>query len=196
MKARWMGVFALGLVLAGTPTHLAAQAEFGLKGGVSFGNVSNKGVLPGDLGTRTGFAAGASVGLGTGVVGVGAEALFAQRGLSGDLGDTKIDYVDIPVYLKVQAPTPGISPFGYVGPQVSFEVTCKVSDVDCGDTGRAKTDYAGVIGAGVKFGGAQSVGFSVEGRYVYGLKDLKLDTVTSEESFKTRSFLILGGIIF
>jgi Outer membrane protein beta-barrel domain len=196
MKASWMVLFALGLVLASTPSDLAAQAEFGLKGGVSFGNISNKGVLPGDLGTRTGFAAGVSVGLGTGIVGLGAEALYAQRGLSGDVGDTKLDYIDIPVYLKVQAPTPGISPFGYLGPQVSFEVTCKVSDVDCGDTGRAKTDYAGVVGAGVKFGGAQSVGFSVEGRYVYGLKDLKFATVTSDESFKTRSFLILGGIIF
>jgi hypothetical protein len=194
MKARYMFLFVLGLVLVSTPSHLAAQAEFGLKGGVSFGNISNKGVLPGDLGTRTGFAAGASVGLGSGLVGVGGEALFAQRGLSGDVGGTKLDYIDIPVYLKVQAPTPGISPFGYLGPQVSFEVTCKVSDVDCGDTGRAKTDYAGVVGAGVKFGG--EVGFSVEARYVYGLKDLKFDTVTSDESFKTRSFLLLGGIIF
>jgi outer membrane protein with beta-barrel domain len=196
MKARCLCLFVLGLVVVSTPSHLAAQAEFGLKGGVSFGNISNKGVLPGDLGTRTGFAAGASVGLGGGLVGVGAEALFAQRGLSGDAGDTKLDYIDIPVYLKVQAPTPGISPFGYIGPQVSFEVTCKVSDVDCGDTGRAKTDYAGVVGAGVKFGGGQTFGFSAEARYVYGLKDLKFATVTSDESFKTRSFLILGGIIF
>ena len=189
-------LFLLGLVLVSTPSHLAAQAEFGLKGGVSFGNISNKGVLPGDLGTRTGFAAGASVGLGGGLIGAGAEALFAQRGLSGDAGDTKLDYIDIPVYLKVQAPTPGISPFGYIGPQVSFEVTCKVSDVDCGDSGRAKTDYAGVVGAGVKCGGGQTFGFSAEARYVYGLKDLKFATVTSDESFKTRSFLILGGIIF
>ena len=196
MKARSMFWVVLGLVVVGTPPHLAAQAEFGLKGGVSFGNISNKGVLPGDLGTRTGFAAGASVGLGGGLIGVGAEALFAQRGLSGDVGDTKLDYIDIPVYLKVQAPTPGISPFGYIGPQVSFEVTCKVSDVDCGDTGRAKTDYAGVVGAGVKFGGGEKVGLSAEARYVYGLKDLKFETVTSDESFKTRSFLILGGIIF
>src|ERR1044071_7141699 len=98
MKASWVVFFALGLALAGTPSHLAAQAEFGLKGGVSFGNISNKGVLPGDLGTRTGFAAGASVGLGSGIVGVGAEALYAQRGLSGDAGDTKLDYIDIPVY--------------------------------------------------------------------------------------------------
>ena len=51
--------FLVGLVAA--PTRLIAQVEFGIKGGASFGNISNKGVLPGDLKTRTGFAAGVSV---------------------------------------------------------------------------------------------------------------------------------------
>lgn len=184
----------LGLVAA--PASAAAQVEFGIKGGASFGNISNKGVLPGDLKTRTGFAAGVSLGLGTQLLGVGAEALFAQRGLSSDgTGEAKLDYLDIPVYLKLQVPSPGVAPFGYVGPQVSFEVNCKNGDLDCSDNGRSTTDYAGVIGAGVKFGGG-NVGFTVEARYIYGLKDLKLDTVTSDESFKTRSFLILGGLVF
>lgn len=182
--------------LLAAPPSLAAQAEFGLKGGASFGNISNKGVLPGDLGTRTGFAAGASLGLRARIVGVGIEALYAQRGLSSDAGDQKLDYVDIPVYLKLQAPTPGISPFAYLGPQVSFEVNCKNGDLDCSDTGRSTTDYAGVIGAGAKIGNESGLGFTVEARYIYGLKDLELSTVTDEDSFKTRSFLILGGIVF
>ena len=188
-------LFLIGLVTA--PTQLVAQVEFGLKGGASFGNISNKGVLPGDLKTRTGFAAGVSIGLGAQLLGVGAEALFAQRGLSSNgTGDAKLDYLDIPVYLKLQVPSPGIAPFGYLGPQVSFEVNCSNGDLDCSDNGRSTTDYAGVIGAGVKFGGSGKVGVTVEARYVYGLKDLKLDTVTSDESFKTRSFLILGGLVF
>ena len=184
------------LALLAAPASLAAQVEFGLKGGASFGNISNKGVLPGDLGTRTGFAAGASLGFRARVVGVGVEALYAQRGLSSDAGDQKLDYVDIPGYLNLQAPTPGISPFGYLGPQVSFEVTCKNADLDCVDTGRSTTDYAGIVGAGVKFGKEDGIGFTVEARYIYGLKDLKLSTVTDEDSFKTRSFLILGGLVF
>ena len=188
------GVMLLALLTA--PAGLAAQVEFGLKGGASFGNISNKGVLPGDLGTRTGFAAGVSLGFRGGLVGIGGEALYAQRGLSSDAGDQKLDYIDIPVYLKLQAPTPGLSPFAYLGPQVSFEVSCKNIDLDCVDTGRSTTDYAGVIGAGVKIGSQSAVGFSVEARYIYGLKDLELSTVTDDDSFKTRSFLILGGIIF
>jgi hypothetical protein len=188
-------LFLMGLIAA--PARLVAQVEFGIKGGASFGNISNKGVLPGNLKTRTGFAAGVSLGLGAQLLGVGAEALFAQRGLSSDgTGDAKLDYLDIPVYLKLQVPSPGIAPFGYVGPQVSFEVNCKNGDLDCSDNGHSTTDYAGVVGAGVKFGGSGKVGFTVEARYVYGLKDLKLDTVSSDDSFKTRSFLILGGLVF
>ena len=186
----------LALTLAAA-APASAQVEFGLKGGASFGNISNKGLLPGNLKTRTGWAAGASLGYRAGLVGIGGEALFAKRGLKSDgTGDLKLDYVDIPVYLKIQAPTPGISPFGYIGPQVSFEVTCKVDNVDCADGDRSKTDYAGVVGAGVKFGKEGGVGFTAEARYIYGLKDLKLGTVTSSESFKTRSFLILGGVVF
>jgi len=186
----------LALTLAAA-APASAQVEFGLKGGASFGNISNKGLLPGNLKTRTGWAAGASLGYRAGLVGIGGEALFAKRGLKSDgTGDLKLDYVDIPVYLKIQAPTPGISPFGYIGPQVSFEVTCKVDNVDCADGDRSKTDYAGVVGAGVKFGNEGGVGFTAEARYIYGLKDLKLGTVTSSEIFKTRSFLILGGVVF
>ena len=195
--SKWFVVLgALGLTLAAA-VPASAQVEFGLKGGASFGNISNKGLLPGNLKTRTGWAAGASLGYRAGLIGVGGEALFAKRGLKSDgTGDLKLDYVDIPVYLKIQAPTPGISPFGYIGPQVSFEVTCKVDNVDCADGDRSKTDYAGVVGAGVKFGNEGGVGFTAEARYIYGLKDLKLGTVTSSESFKTRSFLILGGVVF
>src|SRR5690242_11182243 len=69
----------LGLLLAG-PAVLAAQSGFGIKGGASFGDVSNKGVLPGDLGGRTGFAVGLSLASRGGLVGLGVEGLYAQRG--------------------------------------------------------------------------------------------------------------------
>lgn len=196
-------LWAAALLLAAVPVVAQAQtgAEFGLKGGVSFGNISNKGVLPGNLDNRTGFAAGVSVAT-TGLIGIGGEALFAQRGIKSDVaGDgTKVDYVDIPVYLRVMAPTPGIKPFAYAGPQVSFELRCKANDADCPDVSpggaeRKKTDFAAVIGGGAQFGG-ENGRFSLEGRYIYGLTDLKLGTVTDANSYKTRSFLILAGFVF
>lgn len=179
------------------PVTLAAQ--IGLKAGASFGNISNKGVIPDNLKTRTGLAGGLYLESG-GVIGMGFEALYAQRGLDEDQAastqEVKFDYIDVPVYLKVVLPTPGIKPFGYAGPQVSYEVRCKTaSGAACtvASDDHSKWDYAAVIGAGVHFD-LSSFRLGIEGRYVYGLKDLKPSTVTSAESYKTRSFMILASI--
>jgi hypothetical protein len=197
MRVRTLFVSAgIALALHGT---LAAQAEFGLKAGASFGNISNKGLLPGNLKTRIGAAGGLFLGYRAKIIGFGIEALYAQRGAKSDesIGDqsTHLDYVDIPAYLKVTIPTPGVRPFIYAGPQISFEAKCRTANntANCPDNdGRKKTDYAGVIGAGLRLGG--SMGLTLEGRYVYGLQDLKLATVTSSESYKNRTFMLLVGI--
>src|SRR5207237_640732 len=121
----------------------------------------------------------------------GAEGLYDQRGADSDestaIAETKLDYLDIPIYLRVAPPTPAIQPFIYAGPQLSYELKCKTGAGDaCAGSGyssdHSKWDYAGVIGAGVRLGGRLK--FGVEGRYVYGLKDLKFGTVTSGSSYK------------
>lgn len=200
MPVRSLSRLVVAAGLLALPATLAAQAEFGIKGGASFGDISNKGLLPGDLDNRTGFAAGVSLGMRARAIGLGVEALYAQRGVTasdavaGD--DLELDYIDIPVYLKLQVPTPGVSPFAYVGPQISFEMRCRNVDVDCVDGSRETTDYAGIVGAGLKLGNETGLGFTVEARYIYGLRDLNPSTITDDDSFKTRSFLILGGILF
>ncbi|HEU5218358.1 MAG TPA: porin family protein [Gemmatimonadales bacterium] len=197
MRVRTLMISA-GIALAVHGT-MAAQTEFGVKAGASFGNIKNKGVFPGELKTRTGAAGGLFLGFRAKVIGAGIEAMYAQRGARSDqsINDqwTRLDYIDVPAYVKVSIPVPGIRPFIYAGPQVSFEVKCKTANgtTDCPDTDRKKTDYAGVIGAGVRLGGS-SLGLSIEGRYVYGFSDLKLSTVTSSESYKNRTFMLLVGI--
>ena len=185
----------LTLALGGLPAVLAAQG-FGLKAGASFGNVSNRGVLPGDLGRRTGWAGGLYLTSGS-LVGIGVEGLYAQRGLVADGASpepTRLDYADVPLYLQVQLPLGPVRPFAYAGPQVSYELRCRTAGGDpCAETSeRRKWDYAGIIGAGIRLGG--NLRFGLEGRYVYGLRDLRLSTITSSESYKTRSFMILGSI--
>ena len=177
--------------LIGSPA--AAQIEFSVKAGASFGDVSNKGLLPGSLSRRDGFAAGLALATG-GLVGFGVEALFAQRGVaSGSVAaERKLDYVDFPGYLRVRLPFPVIKPFAYAGPQVSKEIRCRAGGVNCPDVGRSKTTYAAVIGGGVQIGAGKT--FSLEGRYIHGLTDLKLSTLTSSSSYQTRSFLILVGL--
>jgi len=193
MKRLTPCLIAAALVLA---PAASAQSGLGLKGGFSYGNVSNRGVLPGNLQERTGFAAGLSLGTGTHLLGFGAEVLYAQRGVAGGStpDERKLDYLDVPVFLRALFPTPGLQPFAYAGPQVSFELRCRAGSSDCPDTDRPGTSYAAVIGGGVRLGAASA--FTLEGRYIYGLTDLKLSTVTSSESYRTRSFLILGGLAF
>jgi Outer membrane protein beta-barrel domain len=192
---RTLAIIGLAAALGATSTTARAQG-FGIKGGLSYGDVSNRGLLPGDLDTRTGFAVGLAAGSSWNLIGIGIEALYAQRGVkkSASADSREIDYLDVPAYLRVALPTPGISPFAYAGPQLSFELRCHAGGTDCPDTDRRHIDYAAVIGAGVRLGGRSA--FSLEGRYLYGLSDLKLTTVTTSESYRHRSFLILGGVSF
>ncbi|HEY5219273.1 MAG TPA: porin family protein [Gemmatimonadaceae bacterium] len=188
VSAAIVAAFALG----SAPAARGQGGAWGIKGGLSYGNVSNSGVLPGDLHSRTGYAIGLGY-QGGAPLGIGLEALYAQRGLDGSGSNGRaLNYIDVPLTLRYTVPTPGISPFVFAGPQASFEVQCRAGDADCPDTDRPKTTYAGVIGAGVRLTG----GLSLEGRYVYGLTDLKLNTVTTSQSYKTRSFMALLGIGF
>jgi hypothetical protein len=192
-RAPFLSALAL---LCAVPAVARAQSAMTLKGGLSYGDVSNRGVLPGNLDTRTGFAVGLSLGATRSLLGFGLEGLYAQRGVhNGSSPDSRsLDYIDVPAYLRVTLPTPGLAPFAYAGPQASFEVRCRAGASPCPDTNRPRVSTAAVIGAGVRLG--QTSAFSVEGRYIYGLTDLKLSTITSSRSYQTRSFLVLAGYEF
>jgi hypothetical protein len=185
----------LALVLLGAAWSLAhAQSGIGIKAGLSYGTASNSGVAPGAT-QRSGYAVGVAL-ASSGVIGFGIEGLYAQRGFTSTnpADSRRLDYIDVPVYLRLSLPTPAISPFAYAGPQLSYELNCGTDSGSCPNSGNAKITYAGVIGGGLKFG--MLGGLSVEGRYVYGLSDLKLSTVQSSTSYQTRSLLLLLGLGF
>lgn len=188
MKSMIAVIAAAALSMIAAPMA-GAQGAFELKGGFSYGRVSNQGILPGDVGARTGFAVGVAARTG-GLIGIGAEGLYAQRGVD----SRELDYLDVPGYVRASLPLPVVTPFAYAGPQLSFELQCQAGGVACPDGDRSKTSYAAVIGAGVRVGARKGV--SIEGRYIYGLSDLDLETVTSAETYQTRSFMILAGIGF
>ena len=178
--------------LCAVPAASSAQG-FGIKGGLSYGQAPNgNGVLPGTLSGNSGFAIG--VGLSTGgLLGFGVEGLYAQRGFKSSVtgNSQKLTYVDVPLYLKLTLPIPAVTPFAYAGPQGSFEMGC---DGGVCPSGHAKTTYAGVIGAGLKFG--MLGGLSLEGRYVYGVTNLNYGTVSNPVNYQPRSFMLLAGIGF
>jgi hypothetical protein len=192
---RILGLIA-ALLFAVAPRMASAQ-NLSLKGGLSYGNVSNSGLLPGELDHRSGFAAGlALTPAAAAPLGLGIEALYAQRGVESSTdGDSRhLNYIDVPLYLRASIPITGAAPFLYAGPQLSFELSCHADPGDCPDSDRPKTSYAATIGGGVRLGGRSAL--TLEGRYIYGLTDLKLGTITSSTSYKTRSFLLLAGLTF
>src|SRR5690606_5127083 len=108
------GVLLLG-ALAGIGLGAGeAHAQVGLKAGLSHGSISNTGVLPGDLGGRTGFAAGLSFGTGYETpLGIGIELLYAQRGSEepNNPSSRELDYIDIPAYVRLAIPAGSVQPF-------------------------------------------------------------------------------------
>ena len=118
--------FVAILALCAAPVLAQAQGGgFGVKGGLSYGNVSNGGALPGSVTRRSGLAAGISLATG-GLIGFGIEGLYAQRGVTSTVvtDSHQLDYIDVPVYLRIALPTAPISPFVYAGPQASYELKC------------------------------------------------------------------------
>lgn len=187
-------LFAISAALALIAAPLPVDAQVGVKSGLSFGNVSNTGALPEELGVRTGFTIGVSA-FTPGALALGVEGLYSQRGVSSQAGfqSRELEYLDLPLLLRLSIPA-GVSPYAYAGPQLSFELACNSGGGDCPRGDRPKSPQAAVIGAGVAFGVGPRV--SIEGRYIYGLRDLDFETVTDGESFKERSFIILAGVTF
>ena len=188
-RTRWRIVLAT-LVVA-TPAVSSAQS-IDLKAGASFATLSNK--LP-DWKSRTGFAAGLGFDLGSGLIGLQPEVLYVQKGVafdgtpSGSSDAPRLGYIDVPVLLKITLRTPAIQPMFYAGPSVNFRLSCSFNGADCKDATNS-TDYGVVLGAGVRLGGSH--GFTLEGRYTWGLKDVN-DPGAGVKN-ETRTFLMLAGI--
>ena len=195
MKRSMAWLAAIPLMLA--PAVAQAQGGFGIKGGVAFADVDERGVLPGSLEGRTGWTGGLYLGTPPAALGLNIEALYARRNFRGpdNTSTRRLDYIDVPAYLRLMLPTSSISPYFYAGPQLSIELNCRAGDdSDCPDAGRSSTSWSAVIGGGLRLGNRGA--FTLEGRYVYGLTDLDFGTITSSDSYRQRTFLILGGIGF
>jgi hypothetical protein len=171
----------VGLV---APVH----AQFAIKGGVTFSTLSKDDLSP-DFENSTGFAAGIHFGLGSGKFKIQPEALLIQVGASGITetgeGELNLSYLQIPVNLRFNFGSGGITPFILGGGYASFEMSCDVEDLvdDCDDLDLGGSDYGVDFGGGLKFAG----GLFAEARYNLGLNE------SGEFNSKQRVFLILAG---
>lgn len=165
----------------------------GIKGGWLFTNFSQEGL---SFDRRQGYQVGVWFGGNRpGVVGVMAEVNYGKKGaeLVG-LGDYDVNYVGVPVLLRVNGGTrsrSGINAYGVVGPELDWLINHSLLGVDIED------DTAGFELGLVVGGGIEITRFIAELRYVHGLRGISKTFDLSETTkLKTRSFAILFGIRF
>jgi len=164
----------------------AAEAQFALKGGLSFGSATESAYLP-DLSTKTGFAGGLSFGLPLGsVVELRPELLYVQKGgkLANDDSFT-LNEINIPLLLQLDIPITGLMPYVYAGPQGELELKCTAFDTDCVDTSSFR--WGAVGGVGIRLAKV----ISIEGRYNWTLSE-----ISSDINSKPRTILLLVGFHF
>jgi hypothetical protein len=186
-------LFLVAGCLGFAPAVVSAQTSIGIKGGLSYATLSDKSP---DFDSRTGFAAGIAVDMRSGLIGIQPEILYVQKGVTAtgmpSGSSPKLDYLEVPVLLKLTLGTPGIQPMVYAGPSAGFRLSCKVAEVTCNSGTIKSTDWSAVLGGGVRIGGNK--GLTLEGRYSWGLKDIH--DVSAGVDQKTRTFLALAGFSF
>lgn len=194
-------------VVAQTSQSSGGRGTYGVLAGVNFANLGGSDVQ--DAKTRTGFVGGvyAAWPLGTGLS-FQLEALYSMEGAktnTGANGALKLDYVRVPVLLRVAVPTASMTrPFLAFGPSFGLQTKCEVSgssgttsvSASCDEFNRTagggfenKTfDVAGRLEAGLTFD-TNGRRFIVGGSYSHGITD-----VFKDANVKNRVFSIFLGI--
>lgn len=182
--------FLLAVILVSfTSSPVRAGMDFGLKAGVSLSQVNAELF---DTDNRTGFVGGVYGAFDLSpVFGVQPELLFVRKGAKlfstnvtiggitfGKVGTTlDVDYVEIPVLLRIAAPNPGPVDLRLLaGPVASFKMDEKLSTTGLIgvslDTDQIKTsDFGLAVGgaAAIRNGSTRLV---AEGRYTFGLSNV------------------------
>jgi len=191
----------LGLVILtiGAQAAMCGKASVGITGGINIATVRGDDVE--DVDSRTaGFFGGFVEYPFTPVVSIQPEFLYTMKGASdtynGYKVTVKLNYVEIPVLLRVNIPTESnVKPFLVAGPGIGFKVSSK-SEVNSHeeDIEDVKgTDFGFIFGGGIGFP-VGSYMMSVAARYELGLTSV--DDSEYEEDVKNGVISIGAGLGF
>ncbi|MGH7740300.1 MAG: porin family protein [bacterium] len=176
-----MNGLKLGLILvalAAIAAPLRAQSlntfHLGLEAGANFSNLMGKdlnslGSLNAD---RLGFVAGGYLELDLGnSFALRPEVLYEQKGaaISGSTTTTELDYIEIPVLLKIGLGSPVFNPSILVGPSFDWNTLAKDGN---GNISNVNSSDIGLV-AGLQINVSK---FLVSGRYELGLDNVAHDT--------------------
>jgi hypothetical protein len=194
----------LAVVCLIAPPALAQSLTYGVKGGVTFANLSEEGkAVTATFDTRIGHIAGGFVTWPlSGRLALQPEVLFTQKGAKVEQGGgtltQELDYLDVPVLIRYRLTGTDerhFSAFG--GPAIGVKLRAH-SRASFGETAieddvsdQLKATDLSVVG-GVAY---QRGRLSLEGRYAWGVSDIDKDT-SDDVKIRTRVIAILAGWTF
>jgi len=201
MKKVLIGFVAVLFAVAVLPQ--SGAASIGIKGGFALSNLrfSNAG----DVGTLSNLQAmtgGFSLGMNLGLFCIQPEILYVRMGAKQVYDavstETHLDYVQVPLFLKVNIIPGPVSPMIYGGGYGSYLLSAKgvgggVSE-DIKDQVKS-TDYGLVFGGGVDFKLAV-VKLTAEIRYNLGLANIAKNPDPADLTVKNKSLMFLVGVTF
>ena len=191
MTNRFRTAAIAAIVALGLASPAAAQGlGFGVKGGWVYPDFSTD---FGDYKNNSGWQAGIFLGGNReGVAGLQVEFNYLRKKAETDLGTTELSYLQIPVLLRLNTPSPTKESFqfyGIVGPTFDVKVGDSFTGINLID------EYEG-LDIGIMGGvGIEIVRVIVEGRYSYGLRALN-KSLSDLGELKSHSFAILVGFRF
>ena len=159
----------------------ALSIKYGVKAGVNLSNMSNDMTFDPGFSMGTGFQVGALVNLhwgqrtesslpGTGLWGLQPEILFSNQVIKSDGGDVKLNYIKVPVMLKVY-PLSRLSV--EVGPEFSYLISASPESLNVDGATVKVEDCKGFnFGAGIGAAYEFNFGLMVGARYSMGFSDL------------------------
>ena len=159
----------------------ALSIKYGVKAGVNLSNMSNDMTFDPGFSMGTGFQVGALVNLhwgqrtesslpGTGLWGLQPEILFSNQVIKSDGGDVKLNYIKVPVMLKVY-PLSRLSV--EAGPEFSYLISTSPESLNVDEATVKVGDCKGFnFGAGIGAAYEFNFGLMVGARYSMGFSDL------------------------
>ncbi|MEW6412904.1 MAG: porin family protein [Candidatus Zixiibacteriota bacterium] len=193
-------VIVLAVILL---TATFAQAtELGFKAGLNMANLS------GDIEnnkTMTTFGGGVFARLSVArQFFVKPELLYVMKGTQADSDEVedklKFEYIEIPVLVGYQFPTPGpVSPSIFAGPSLGILMSAnneeEGEETDISDVVKS-TDFGLVFGGGVDVAIGTGGKLTFDGRYTFGLSNLNDDEDFTQYELKNRVFSFYVGYSF
>jgi len=185
-------IMLFSLLLAGLSLGRAAAQNFslGLEAGANFSNFLGADVstISGANDSKLGLVGGGFLSLNFGnSFAIRPEVLYEQKGnqISGTSTSTQLDYIEIPVLLKLSLGSPVVNPGILFGPSFAWNVVAK--DASGGNIPNIATSDVGLV-AGVE---VDIDKFLVSGRY-----ELGLDNVAQNVNIQNGTLTFLVGFSF